>query len=341
MTERRRRTPDDTPGSRRPDHGLRIPAPRDTGGAWRPKHRPQDPAVDPKEPYGGEPSSTGRDHAWSGCTMSAGADALAYHSHYDGGTLAPWGGDLRHRQSDMTGGTDLADLAEAWASYGAKLTIRSGAGWPAVGDAHREGRAVVIQGTGQVPGAGDFDGGHACCIGPETRTSDGAWLFGDPLVSDWQWISPSAIHDWAARWQASIAFAVSRTPAAEPPPPPPEPDCPDCPPAEQHTPAQLEAMESRAAAAAVTAAQDAEVTTWVAWLRDPRPAPADRWQLGAWADPSDLEREIEEELPDPCEPGAPARWSRGPYPFPVTSALEALYRAPAWSSSGWTAALWH
>jgi hypothetical protein len=205
----RRITPRD--GERPDERHIRMIPPLDTGGAYRPSHRPQDPSSDPHEPYGSESSGTGSDHAWSGCTMSSGADAIAYAT---GGELTPWGGDMRHRQGDLSGGTDLVDLSQAFAAYGESLTIKSGAGWSAVVDAHDEGRAIVIQGTGEVPGAGSFDGGHACCIGTETH-SDGRWLWGDPLVSGWQWISPGEIRKWAERWQASIAFGVTVLPPAE------------------------------------------------------------------------------------------------------------------------------
>jgi hypothetical protein len=198
-------------------------APIDTGGAYRAKHREQDPAKDPTEPYGGESSSAGSDHGWSGCTFSAGADAIAYQQPR--GAVTPWGGDLRHRQSDYAGGGDLYDLRTAWAELGETLTIRTGSGWSAVVTAHNEGRAIVAQGEGNVPGAESFDGGHACAIAPETRSSDGAWLFGDPLATDWQWVSSSSIRSWMENLGSSCYFATGEKPPAEPAPEPePEPE---------------------------------------------------------------------------------------------------------------------
>jgi hypothetical protein len=186
--------------------GWTVIVPRlDTGGGYRAAHRRQDPAADPSEPFGSESSSTGNDHGWSGCTMSAGADAIAYQSPQ--GSVTPWGGDLRHRQGDLSGGTDLYDLRAAWAELGETLTIRSGAGWSGVVAAHDEGRAIVAQGTGNVPGSQSFDGGHACSIPPESHT-DGRWLFGDPLASDWQWVEPSAIRSWMERMSSGCYFAV-------------------------------------------------------------------------------------------------------------------------------------
>jgi len=208
------RTPRD--GERRPDRLVAVPA-IDTGGAWRAAHRPQDPAKDPAEPGGGESSSAGNDHAWANCTMSAGAVAYAYDCHNAGDPdAAPWGGHLRHSgQPDMTGGTDLGDLSDAWSEYGGReLRIRSGAGWSAVVDAHDAGSAVVIQGEGSCPGSGTFDGSHACCIGPETNSA-GDWLWSDPVTSGWQWVTPGSIRSWAERLSSSILFAVSQPGGAD------------------------------------------------------------------------------------------------------------------------------
>jgi len=207
-------------GEERPGLTLDVPPLRDTrGGPWRAAHRPQDPAKDPAEPSGGESASTGSDHAWAGCTMSAGAVAYAYESHYAGGSAAPWGGHLRHSgQPDMEGGTDLGDLRDAWRLLGGfDLGIRSGSGWAALTAAHEEGRAIVVQGTGTCPGSGYFTGAHACCIGPETR-SDGAWLWSDPVTSGWQWVTPGSIRGWMERLQASLLYAVSRAPEVDMPP---------------------------------------------------------------------------------------------------------------------------
>jgi hypothetical protein len=207
--------------------GLRILAPRpdripfqsvavepiDTGGAFRPDWRMQDPSKDPKEPYGGESSGTGNDHGWSNCTMVSAALTFAYQVQDKSG---PQGGDMRHNQDDLSGGTDLYDARTAWDRYGNQsLTIKTGAGWGEVKKAHADGRAILIQGTGNVPGSESFDGSHACIIGPETN-SDGHWLWGDPLASGWQWVAPSKIESWAKALHSSIMFAVSRIPASEP-----------------------------------------------------------------------------------------------------------------------------
>jgi len=199
-------------GERLP-HATAIAPAIDLGGAYRPAHRPQDPSRDPHEPTG-ESSDDGYDHGWSNCTMSAGADVLAYQTR---GELTLWGGNLRHAQSDLEGGTSLEDLRDAWARYGETLEIRTGAGWSAVVDAHEQGRAIVISGSGEVPGVGSFTGGHASAIGPETRSCDGAWLFGDPLATDWQWIAPSAIRAWAEDFDPRVSFALSALPPEEPP----------------------------------------------------------------------------------------------------------------------------
>jgi len=220
---------------------LRHVEPIDTGGGFRPDWRMQDPSRDPKEPYGGESSGTGNDHGWSNCTMVSAALAYAYHVQDKTG---PQGGDMRHNQDDQSGGTDLYDAKEAWDRYGGqKLTIKTGAGWSAVKTAHNEGRAIIIQGEGNVPGSESFDGSHACCIGTETH-SDGRWLWGDPLADGWQWVKPSDIETWAKRLSSSIYFAVSKAqPKTEEPPTTPPP------PLEAVGEVDIEAVEKSAVAA--------------------------------------------------------------------------------------------
>lgn len=205
-----------------PSHSVEVEE-IDTGGAFRADWRMQDPAVDPKEPNGGESSSVGNEHGWANCTMCSAALAYSYQVQDKSG---PYPGEFRHKQSDLSGGTDLYDARDAWKAYGNQtLTIKTGAGWGAVQTAHKEGRAVIIQGEGNVPGSESFDGGHACVIAPETH-SDGRWLFGDPLATGWQWVSESSIKTWAQNLSSSIYFAVSKIPAASTPPPPAPEPCP-------------------------------------------------------------------------------------------------------------------
>jgi len=288
--------------------------PVDTGGAFRAAWRPQDPSLDPREPGGGESSAAGNDHGWSNCTMSSGAMALAYQRAPNQGSLAPWGGDLRHRQSDLSGGTDLYDVRTAWASYGETLTIRTGAGWAAVVEAHEDGRAIVIQGEGNVPGSQTFDGGHGCVIAPETH-SNGQWLFGDPLATGWQWVSVSSIKTWAQAMSSSVYFAVGELPPATPPPDPPKPPTPTPPPpppGPDYGDGYLSGLEDGVARAA-----DAVFASW----RPGEPWPPDlsgpTWDLGAW------------------EEGV---WVR-PWPYPLL-ALRAAMTPAAWGASAWTAAVW-
>jgi hypothetical protein len=334
----RRLTPGD--GEPRPSVSVWIEDPDDTGGSfYRPSHRMQDPSIDPREPYGGESSGTGNDHGWSGCTMSSGADVMALAT---GGEIAPWGGDLRHRQGDLSGGTDLGDLRDAFRAYGEELTIRSGGGWSAVVADHDAGYPIVMQGSGNVPGSATFDGGHACAISPEPK-GDGQWLFGDPLASGWQWVEPSAIKTWAQHWQSSIAWARGARMGSAPPEPgpAPAPEPMPCPPPETHTEAELEELARRGGAVALEVAGDALVGAWLAWLRAPRSGPSDRWNVGSWSDPLEvLEATLEDDEPDPCyQPASPAAWARG-IPFPVAEALEALTSPAAWDRSGWRESTW-
>lgn len=311
-----------SPGRRRPSRRVVVPE-LDTGGAFRAAWREQDPAVDPKEPYGSESSSTGSDHGWANCTMTAGALAIAYQQPR--GDLAPWGGDMRHRQGDLSGGTDLYDLRDAWAEYGEELKIKSGSGWAALVDAHGAGRAVVVQGTGNVPGSESFDGGHACAIAPETH-SDGRWLFGDPLASGWQWVKPADIRSWAERWQSSIAFAVGEAPPAEPVPQ--EPTASTC---------ALPGPElARASALAYELALDESVGLWVDYLGPVGPVAGGVWDVSIWVGAHESSIAwLLEGCDDPS-----AVWGRGPVPDPAAAARHALDTPPTWDALAWRALLW-
>jgi hypothetical protein len=189
-----------------PSRSYDVEVAPDTGGFLRPDWRPQAPDRDPREPHTGESWSAGDDHGWSNCTMSSAA--LAYALDAGKASGGPWGGDFRHAQDDLSGGTDLYDAQVAWQRYGGRtLTIRNGTGWDDVERAHAELRPIVIQGEGNVPGSEAFDGGHACAISPEPNSS-GNWLFGDPLANGWQWVAPSAIRTWAQALSSGIYYAV-------------------------------------------------------------------------------------------------------------------------------------
>jgi hypothetical protein len=302
----------------------------DTGGGWyRPPHRKQDPAADPREPGGGESSSRGNDHGWSNCTMAAGADALAFHTL---GRLALWGGDLRHEQGDLEGGTDLYDLRDAWAARGETLEIRSGKGWSVLTEDRAAGRFLVVQGSGNVPGSATFDGGHACTVGPESDSS-GRWLFGDPLVGSWQWIDREAIKAWMAAWSSSFAWArtAAHPPSSSPSGEPDCPECPDCPPPPDMAP-ELRRAEDLGADLAL----DGEVAGWVAYLGPPGPVAGGRWDASRWSGP---ELSSVAWLLDECDDQL-AVWGRGPVPDPAAAARHAIDTAATWGAEGWRALLW-
>jgi len=288
--------------------------PIDTGGGFRAAHRQQDPAVDPREPNGGESGSRGQDHGWSGCTCSSAAVAIQYQSPF--GSKAPWGGDMRHRQSDLEGGTDLYDMRAAWSSYGETLTIRTGAGWEGVKAAHAERRAIIAQGEGEVPGAQTFDGGHACVIGPETH-ADGRWLFSDPLADGWQWVEPSAIRSWMERWESSCAFAVGEKPPADPPPEPEPTPPPPAPAPDRYWEGHREGYT-----AGVVDGRNLEADRVFASWHPGRPTPAPELPSGRWDD-------------TPWDAGS---WTP-PWPIPLAQ-LRASMTPAEWHEAIWAGALW-
>jgi len=317
-----------SPGrDRRPskwDTGGAAPDQRATGGWYRPTHRKQDPAVDPREPGGGESGSRGNDHGWSNCTMASGAMALDFHTL---GRLQVWGGDLRHRQDDQEGGTDLGDVRQAWAAYGETLTIRSGRGWSSLTADRSAGRYLVVQGQGDVPGSATFTGGHACVLGTETNQG-GDWLWGDPLAGGWQWASPGAIRKWMEAWRSSLDYAMTAAhpPSTPPPTPTPEPE-PD---------RYQEGYQDGYTAGQAQGYTTGQAQGYPRGVRDGQAQEADR-TFGSWFPPA--------RRPDP-PPGVPwdalawdqVRWA-WPWPIP-TAQVEAADLPATWSRSAWTAAAW-
>ncbi len=149
----------------------------------------------------GDPTTTRDSYL---CNMSSGAMALDYHT---AGRIQVWGGELEARQPDHVGGTDLNDLAIAWASHGETLDIRSGQGWAGVRTALAEGRAVVLHGDYDQMGAAtcqsSFRGDHAVLVLP-------GWVMGDPLCSGFKTMPEAVLRAYAQKLSATVRFAVSR-----------------------------------------------------------------------------------------------------------------------------------
>lgn len=177
---------------------------------------------DPTEPQGGEGAAKGAEHEWNDCTAATGAMLLDVESD---GKVRVHGGDIRHHQNDMDKGIGLDDLAVAWRHYGYDLRDWSGRGWDDVKKARAEKRWLVLQGVGNVPGAGTTSVPHAILVGPETDLM-GRWLIADPLVDKWQFVPPDKLRTWAQAFRSTVNFAVSKIPAAAPAPAP-EVDVPD------------------------------------------------------------------------------------------------------------------
>ena len=263
------------------------------------------------------------------CTMSAGAVALAYHTRgLD--DLAPWGGDLRHRQGDLSGGR-ICTICARLGGVRRDAHDRRGAGWSAVVEAHDAGRAIVIQGEGNVPGLG--------IVQRWTRVRDRA------RDAERRRCGYSAIRSRPAgngsrrrrsrrgrrAWQSSIAFAVSRV-VAEAPDPAPEPKPPPPAPAPHTRAAELELAVELGAERAVGIASSALVGAWVRYLEAPAPSKPDAWGVGAWARPSSSSSGSRRR----CGSVRAVRsggWSRGPVPYPIADALEAIKTPAAWGGA--------
>jgi hypothetical protein len=256
---------------------------------------------DPSESHS-SPHSEG-----SNCTMAAAGMALAHHTK---GATNRRGGDLRHRQGDNDGGTDLYDAADAWASYGHSLSIRSGQGWGKVVAALEEGRGVILQGTGGIAGCGDYTGGHAIYVAPEKSGSK--WLKGDPECGGYEWTEASKLEGFAERLSSGVYFAVTKAQTSSTPPPPTPVPCPPPPKVEPVGP-----EINRAYQQGREMALDAEVGSWLAWVSY---RGRDSWGVAEWG----------------C-----SHWSRAAGAIdPLTSARLARDTLPMWEAGGWRALTW-
>jgi hypothetical protein len=210
----------------------------------------------------------------------------------------------------------------------------------------RAGYAVVVNlDYADLPGwlktqGGSF--GHSSLLFGWREDGDLVGYF-DPLYGQgargawapWGSIKPAL---WGDGEHSSTVERWDPEPEPEPPPTPaPEPV-----PEPTYTLEEVAVLVELAAERAVTISGDVLVGAWLAWLRAPRSTLADRWGAGAWADPeAELEESIDadEEL-DPCGPGAPASWSRGPLLPPVRDALGAMFVPASWDGSAWRAGAW-
>ena len=303
-----------------PDRRRELP-PIDTGSTYRPAYGSQ--FGDPSESHS-SPHSEGVN-----CTMASAGMALDYRT---AGRLRKRGGDCRHAQSDGEGGTDLYDAAEAFATFGETLTIRSGRGWSDALASLEAGYGIILQGSGGIStGCGDYTGGHAVYVSPEHNGS--GWLLGDPECSGWCWVSSPQLEAFAERLSSSVMYARTSTSASSSTPPPtssPDP-CPECPPPPDPRPAI--AYE---AAIAVELDDDRDVAAWLEYLRMGAPAERDRWDAGCWSPTSATLATI---YATSCEL-EPATWSRGPVPDPVASAYAALSSSSSWDGSSWRQTVW-
>lgn len=157
-----------------------------------------------------DPSEPHATHENNNCTMCSGAMALDYHT---AGKVRVRGGDLRHKQPDQVGGTDLNDLAIAWSKYG--QTLGQGQGWSAIKARLAEGRCIVLQGD-----SGDLDGScsesqdvaHAILVHPDTL--EGKRLVADPWcyvqgsagLGKWMWLDSGDVYRYAAKLGFRFAF---------------------------------------------------------------------------------------------------------------------------------------
>lgn len=148
------------------------------------------------------------------CTMESGAMALDYHTQ---GAIKVWGGELLSKTGltdpQIRDGTNLWDVDRAWAVYGQDLDIRAGQNWESFLYAIQSGRAAILQGDYDQFSLAtrcqdSFTGNHAILVLPEK--SGGNWLVGDPLCSDFKWVSEYELNRYATKLAISQTGSASK-----------------------------------------------------------------------------------------------------------------------------------
>jgi hypothetical protein len=163
-----------------------------------------------------DPSEPHLAHENNNCTCTATAEAVRAATN---NAKTPRGGDIRHKQSDQVGGTDLLDVKTAAAKYGVTLTL--GYGWAEMKQRRAEGRFLIIQGD-----SGDLDGAcsegqdvaHAIGVHPDDGAS-GYWLIQDPWcyvkgskgIGKWRWIDRDDVYAYAKKLGFRFAYTKRLT----------------------------------------------------------------------------------------------------------------------------------
>lgn len=155
--------------------------------------------------------------ASSNCRMASIATGLDHESR---GSQLSTGAAMRARQDDQSGGTDSADAAQAWGTYGRTLVIRDGATFEdALADLDA-GRLVHLDVWAAdcagpcLSGSGAY--GHTIAVAPE-RSGD-RWLVADPWCNPpkWAWWDESLLRAGAESWGGMTYTAATSGPAPLP-----------------------------------------------------------------------------------------------------------------------------
>lgn len=154
-----------------------------------------------------DPSEPHLAHERMNCTCAVCATAVRAATS---GAKQPRGGDIRHKQPDQVGGTDLNDITIAAAKYGVKLT--KGHGKAEMIQRRREGRFLILQGdSGELDGSCSEgqDTAHAVGVHPDDNppaSHSGDWLIGDPWChikgtnrGKWRWLDRDDVFAYARR----------------------------------------------------------------------------------------------------------------------------------------------
>lgn len=165
-------------------------------------------------PQIGDPT-TGLD-GWL-CSMESGAMGLDFHT---GGRIREWGGQLvpycgKTVEKIKEDGTNLVDVARAWAHWGQTFNNRTGDTWLAAEMDLDSGHLVMLQGdydrfTLAERCQDSFLGGHMIVVLPQR--SGTKRLTGDPLCNTFRWIESSSLRSFAEKLGQKLGTNEARQP---------------------------------------------------------------------------------------------------------------------------------
>jgi hypothetical protein len=153
-----------------------------------------------------------------GCTWTTGSNGANASS---GGKIARTPDQVlalvktAEQTNPATPGWSLPDLALAMKRLGVPFEDRSGQGWTEVGNAHRAGLYLALQGDSDQFGtgtcSGTFKGDHCIGVHPASRTNPDStieWWIDDPICPTGRWEAMTTLQRYAQKFSATVDFGA-------------------------------------------------------------------------------------------------------------------------------------